>query len=138
MSKKFALKAINDDYDTCSCCGRDHLKRVAWLVEKGEDGDVLSDPFPVGTTCAAKMLSWTHSKMNTRAKNFEYEVQKQREILIQNHPSTKKANEILEQINALKIYGTERFEHPLFKEMRNLKNEAHQWAQEQEVLIDLN
>lgn len=40
---------VNDDRDFCSCCGKEHLKRVVW-IEDLETGRI--DHF--GTTCATK------------------------------------------------------------------------------------
>lgn len=51
LPPRYKCVAINDEADTCACCGRKKLKRVAWLLEF--DG---TDPAPYGTTCAAHLL----------------------------------------------------------------------------------
>lgn len=51
---RFKIVAVNDDVDTCACCGRTGLKRVAWVSEIVEG--VEMDPAPYGTTCAAKAV----------------------------------------------------------------------------------
>lgn len=56
MAKQYKLKGINDDYDTCEVCGKTNLKRVMWLVEISEDGDEITEAFPAGTMCGAKLL----------------------------------------------------------------------------------
>jgi len=52
--KTYIIKAVNSDTDTCSCCGRTNLKKVAW-VSMVVDG-IENDPAPFGTTCAAKAI----------------------------------------------------------------------------------
>jgi hypothetical protein len=52
---RFKIVAVNDDTDTCSCCGRTNLKRVAWVATI-VDG-VEFEPAPFGTTCAAKAVA---------------------------------------------------------------------------------
>lgn len=49
---RYRYHGTNDEADTCSCCGRKNLKRVAWLSEIDGDGEAA----PYGTTCAALML----------------------------------------------------------------------------------
>jgi hypothetical protein len=48
---RYKCVAVNDECDTCACCGRTRLKRVAWLLEFD-----ANDPEPYGTTCAAHLL----------------------------------------------------------------------------------
>jgi hypothetical protein len=56
MSKPFfTIVAVNNDVDTCSCCGRTDLKRVAW-VAMTVDG-IEHAPAPFGTTCAANAVA---------------------------------------------------------------------------------
>jgi len=137
MSKKYALKGINDDHSVCEVCGKDHLKRVMWLVELDQDGGVLSDAFPVGTSCGAKMLGWSHSKVQTKAKNFDSEVFSKRQSLANSHPSMKEHDRLINEVNKLGLFGKARFEHPLFKSAMKASNEAHEWAKTQEILIPL-
>lgn len=51
MNPEYTLVGINDEADTCACCGKTGLKRVAWLLAEGAD-----EPDPFGTTCAAHAL----------------------------------------------------------------------------------
>lgn len=60
MAPKFRLVGINDDAHTCSCCGRDNLKRVIWLVPLDADGNPEGEAIPYGTSCGAKALGWGH------------------------------------------------------------------------------
>ena len=55
MNKQYKLRGINDDHNTCEVCGKTHLKKVMWLSEITEDGEIL-DPFAAGTTCGATLL----------------------------------------------------------------------------------
>lgn len=50
----FRVVGVNDDQDTCSHCGKTGLKSVVWLQNIQEQVE-----FPVGSSCAAKMLGWT-------------------------------------------------------------------------------
>jgi hypothetical protein len=50
----FKIVAVNNDTDTCSCCGRTGLKRVAWVAQTIEG--IEHDPAPFGTTCAANAV----------------------------------------------------------------------------------
>lgn len=51
----YRIKGINNDLDTCECCGKTGLKRVVWLVSVTQDGEE-SEATPYGTTCAARRL----------------------------------------------------------------------------------
>lgn len=52
---------INDDTDTCECCGRTGLKRVVWL-ERDESG-----PFAAGVDCAGKILRMSATRVHNAA-----------------------------------------------------------------------
>ncbi len=45
---RFKVKGVNDEKDTCECCGKEGLKRVVWI----EDTETL-EVRHFGTTCAA-------------------------------------------------------------------------------------
>ena len=45
---RFEIKGINDDKDTCMCCGKEGLKKVVWI----EDTETL-EVGHYGTSCAA-------------------------------------------------------------------------------------
>lgn len=51
VEHRYRYHGTDDSCDTCSCCGRSNLKRVAWLSLA--DG---GEPLPYGTTCAALMM----------------------------------------------------------------------------------
>lgn len=71
MAPKFRLVGINDDANTCSCCGRDDLKRVLWLVALDADGNPEGDPIPYGTSCGAKALGWAYPKHAATKRKIE-------------------------------------------------------------------
>ena len=65
MSEKlYTIKAVNDEHDTCSRCGRTDLKLVAWLQDN-RNFDVL----PYGTTCAAKLQKITVKEQKAAEKD---------------------------------------------------------------------
>ena len=59
--------AINDDTDTCSCCGRTNLKRVVWIRD-----NVESDPTAYGTGCAATAMGFARKAGATM--DWKYQV----------------------------------------------------------------
>lgn len=44
---RFKIKGINDERDTCDCCGKTGLKKVVW-IEDVDAGEIRA----FGTTCA--------------------------------------------------------------------------------------
>ena len=76
MSKKFRLVGINDDTNVCSCCGRDDLKRVLWLLPLDQDGNPEGEPIPYGSSCGAKALGWAHPTSSTTKTHIENEARK--------------------------------------------------------------
>lgn len=65
----YNFKGINDEHDTCECCGRTNLKRVVWLAPADQDGNDTGDAIPHGTQCAAKVLGYGNlSKANVDRK----------------------------------------------------------------------
>lgn len=48
-ANRFEVLGINDDRDTCECCGRSGLKRVVWIRDR--EADTVRH---FGTTCALK------------------------------------------------------------------------------------
>jgi hypothetical protein len=137
MSKKYALKGVNDDCPECSVCGKDHLKKVMWLVELGRDGEALSDPFPCGTTCGAKLMGYTHSKVSTRVKNFDSEVALQRCYMKNAHPLTIGRDKLIKDLNKLGLMGAERWEHPIMNQVAALDKQIHEDVYSKEILIAL-
>lgn len=138
MAKRYALKGINDDVDFCDVCGKQGLKRVAWLIELNEEGEeAAAVPFNCGTTCASHLLGYTHSKVRTKFKNYDAEVARQRRKLMQRSDEYKKYSECLNELNRLDLFGRERWEHPLFDKMEAHHEAAREWAHAQEIAIEL-
>lgn len=48
-NSRYKVLGINDDQESCDCCGKQGLKRVVW-IEDTETGAVMA----FGTTCALK------------------------------------------------------------------------------------
>ena len=48
-ANRFIVKGVNDEKETCECCGKNGLKRVVW-IEDTETGEIKH----FGTTCALK------------------------------------------------------------------------------------
>ena len=68
-ASRFVIKGINDEQDTCSCCGKTGLKRVVW-IEDTETGDINH----FGTSCAtrpAKCFGITTKEINAEIRKFE-------------------------------------------------------------------
>ena len=94
MTQQYALVAINDEEQVCQFCGKVDLKKVMWLVNVDADGNKHGEAFAVGTTCGAKMLGQTTSKINTAIKGFNHKVWQQKQIARRNHPLAGKAREM--------------------------------------------
>ena len=80
--KQYSLIAVNEDATQCEYCGKTHLQRVMWIKENGTDDDA----FPVGTTCGAKLLKKTASKINTIIRGFSHNIWNQKQIATKKHP----------------------------------------------------
>jgi hypothetical protein len=68
-ASRFVIKGINDEQDSCSCCGKTGLKRVVW-IEDTETGDINH----FGTSCAtqpAKCFGISKSEINSAVRKFE-------------------------------------------------------------------
>ena len=132
--KKYGLVAINDEESVCSVCGKVELKRVMWLVALSpEDGTSWDgEPFPVGTTCGAKMLGYTTGKMTTRGKQFEREKDRFWWCKLWEYQHTHGYNECLNKLSDLQIMRLEGYEayhlHPLYIEAKRIDGEAHAYA----------
>jgi hypothetical protein len=68
--KSFKILGTNGDHDTCSLCGRTELRRVVWMAEVDADGSVGS-PEPVGTSCAARLMKCTATKVDRMATDAD-------------------------------------------------------------------
>lgn len=145
--KRYALKGINDEATECSVCGKVELKRVMWLVALDSDGNATSEAFHCGTTCGAKLLGYTQGKISTKVKNFASEVLRKREQLYYSHPSYALSREKLIELNRIneqtiretgKSMGWQsRKNHPIYAQFVALDKEAKEWAETQEIMIDL-
>ncbi len=137
MSKKYGLVAINDEQDHCTICGKVQLKRVMWLAELDIDGNIIDDAFNCGTTCGAKLLKVSTSKLNTKVKNAQAQIDRQREWLQSQHPAQKKADEIITRWNEQGLTFLQRKATPEYIERTTLCNEAREWAEAQEIVARL-
>jgi hypothetical protein len=143
--KRYTLKAVNDDATECEICGRVELKRVMWIAELDVDGNEVADPFACGVVCGANLLKQTVSKVNTRVNNFEGEVSKKRQSLYWNHPSYSESRKVLDELNLVARGGNgkarlsfqERHNHPLYETFKKLDQEARDFANSQDVSIEL-
>lgn len=73
MVKKFRMVGINDDASECSCCGRQGLKRVVWLMPLDVDGNPEGDAAPYGTSCAATLMGYAYPKSSASKRKIEVE-----------------------------------------------------------------
>lgn len=73
MVKKFRMVGINDDASECSCCGRQGLKRVVWLMPLDVDGNPEGDAAPYGTSCAATLMGYAYPKSSASKRKIEAE-----------------------------------------------------------------
>jgi hypothetical protein len=55
MSANFIILGTTDNVHTCAHCGRKDLVKAVALVQSDVDGNVIDQPFYVGTTCAAHL-----------------------------------------------------------------------------------
>jgi hypothetical protein len=62
-AKKYKIVGINDEQESCDCCGKTGLKKVVWL-EEIETGSVRA----FGTTCAAKAQGFTVKQQTSLEK----------------------------------------------------------------------
>ncbi len=137
MARKYALKGINDEATECTICGKIELKRVMWLVELDADGNEIGNAFHCGTTCGANLMGAKISKVRTAVKNYKAEAAAKRMYLQASHPATKEMNTLLDKLNELGLYGPDRWNHPLFDKMDACRKEARNWAQAQQILIEV-
>lgn len=135
--KKYGLKAINDEAETCSICGKVHLKRVMWIVELDQDGNPIGDVFNCGTTCGAKLLKITTAQIETKVKHFQTEVTRQRKQLQESHPAMVEAWQIVESWNERGLTYAERKQTPEYAHRITLVAQAQEWANAQEIVVEL-
>jgi hypothetical protein len=138
--KRYALKGINEDQNICAVCGKVELRRVMWLVELDADGNECGEPFHCGTTCGAKMLGYTQSKIQTKIKNYNDLVSRKRGDLIAAHPAFIEAEEIekrwLQSVKDVRGF-TERMKTYPRERLNELRNTVNEWANQQVILVEL-
>lgn len=66
MSTTYRLHGINDEASECSLCGRNGLKKVAWLSELDADGNEITEAGAYGTDCAGQLLTGRKTSKATR------------------------------------------------------------------------
>lgn len=71
--KKYKIVGINDDMDTCMCCGKSGLKRVVWMVAIDPDGNPDGSPEHYGTTCAARIAGYANPTSAVTKRKVEVE-----------------------------------------------------------------
>ena len=64
-NKLWRIKGINDEQDSCDCCGKKNLKKVVWR-ENTETLEIVA----LGTTCAARRQKITVKEQKTDEKSF--------------------------------------------------------------------
>jgi hypothetical protein len=70
--KRYRIKGVNDDLDTCDLCGKTGLKKVAWLVELDAEGDEIGIAAPYGCCCAAKLLAQSTTPLKSKTRSTQY------------------------------------------------------------------
>ncbi len=68
---RFRVKGVNDDRDTCDCCGKTGLKKVVWI----EDTETL-EIRAFGTTCALSPVKafGLGKEIKKAVRDFESEI----------------------------------------------------------------
>lgn len=134
--KRYALKGVNDDESVCVVCGKVELKRVMWLVELDADGNQTGEPFHCGTTCGARLLGYTQSKISTKVKRFASDVWQKRET-IRRKMEVELGYEVQMSLIPVGITYAERTAHAAYIEAKRIRAEAKAWADAQEIVIEL-
>jgi hypothetical protein len=142
--KRYALKGINDEANECAVCGKVELRRVMWLVELDSDGNEYGQPFHVGTTCGAKLLGYTQSKIKTTVKNYGSLVYQYQEQLRKAHPLSAERQRLLrEREEYVKHCGgwavarlDEQYKAYMYR-ITDLSRALDNWIAEQPILIQL-
>ena len=70
MTKRYQIKGINSDSDTCENCGKTNLKKVVWLDILDGEGNETGDVVAFGCDCAATALMGNKSAANKRAVEY--------------------------------------------------------------------
>ena len=80
--KKYRIVGINDDQDTCQCCGKTGLKRVVWMVPIDVDGNPEGEPECYGTSCAARIAGYAYPTSAGTKRKIELEAYRMAEETI--------------------------------------------------------
>lgn len=134
-SKRYGLKGVNDEAETCVVCGKVELKRVMWIVELDADGNEISEPFHCGTTCGAKLLGKKVSAMVKMANSYKSEVYFRRSNIENNHPAHEAAMAINHRIIS-EVGFANRKDHAEYAEMMRLREIARQAAEAAVIVIE--
>jgi hypothetical protein len=73
----YRILGTNDDQDTCTLCGKTHLKKVVWLEALDSEGNPTGNIAPYGCDCAGQLVHGKKTRKNGeivlhRAKAYEY------------------------------------------------------------------
>lgn len=134
----YKIVAVNDDECTCAHCGKTNLKQVAWLVELDEDrSDIGNVPFPVGTTCAAKLTATKKTKVAKTLKSYNHLVFVAREEMMRNNPLSQEINNLFRSVEHKDDESYEDYwdNNPSIIKARKLQDKLKAWADAQEVII---
>ena len=82
MTKRYILKGINSDTETCEQCGKTGLKRVIWLEVLDADGNQTGSTIPMGTCCGAKALGFKGEFKNVEQVAQAVEQKQEREAAV--------------------------------------------------------
>jgi hypothetical protein len=138
--KRYALKGINEDQNICAVCGKVELRRVMWLVELDADGNECGEAFHCGTTCGAKLLGYTQSKINTKIKNYSDLRNREYGKILDMHPAIEEAKELekqwLKSVENVRGF-TERMKTYPREKLTELRTAATEWANQQPILVEL-
>lgn len=134
-AKRYTLKGVNDEENSCVVCGKIELRRVMWIAELDEDGNEVGDAFHCGTTCGAKLLKRKISHINNVVKNFESIVRVKRMDLYSKRQRELGRDELLNQLTGLS--WAERIARPQWAELKRIDEEAAAWADAQEIVVEL-
>lgn len=137
IQKRYTLKAVNDEETTCCVCGKVELKRVMWIAELNEDGEEMGEPFHCGTTCGAKLMQQKISVVSRVVKSFDAKVSLMRSELKRQKENELGMRDLIKTLNEETKTYSERKAHPAYAKMREITHQAYEWAQAQEVTIEI-
>jgi len=106
-ASRFVIKGINDEQDSCSCCGKTGLKRVVW-IEDTQTGDINF----FGTSCAtnpAKCFGVTKGDVAKAVRVYQSEL------------AQKKNAEIMARHNAAYEYAMKTYTGGWYQKESELK-----------------